>query len=142
MALETKTEKIGRFNYKCTQLGARESGRVFFRLMHLLAPVFDGLDVKNAASLENAIFAGVSKALASAKYEDFEALCDTFAKHSEVEISTDKWPRVADVFEVHFAGAFEEQIQWLIFCVKTNYANFLDVVTAKLKENPTAGKTG
>lgn len=134
MALEAKTERIGRYNYRCMQLGARESGRVFFRLMHLVAPVLKDLNVKDVTSLEGAIMSGIANALVAAKYEDFEELCNSFAKSSEVELTSDQWPKVSAVFETHFAGAFEEQIQWLIFCVKTNYASFLDVVTAKLKE--------
>jgi hypothetical protein len=150
MGLEIKTEKIGEYTYRVTMLGARESGRVFFRLCNMFAPIFDGLDIKTAKGsvkaseeLIPAVFAGMSRGMANLKDADYDFLINAFAKTTEVEYPPerdalgnvrDRVPRLDKVFDEHFAGHFEDQMKWLLFCVEANYSSFLDVIKAKLDE--------
>lgn len=134
MALEVKTERIGDYTYRVTQLGARESGRVFFRLCNIFAPIFDGLDIKGSKDLEAAALGGISRALKTIKAEDFEFLVTAFGKSTEVETSPEVWPRIDKVYEEHFAGRFGDQFRWVAFCINVNYASFLGDIKAKLEE--------
>lgn len=120
--IKEKESRIGEHDYRCSQLGAREATRVFARLCNVLGPMVEGF---KASDTESSILSGIGRVLQSAKADDLEYLCDTFAKTSRVRVGEDKWPLVSDVYESHFAGRFTEQMQWLGFCLQVNYADFL-----------------
>jgi hypothetical protein len=86
--------------------------KVFARLAKTLGPAaVKGLDV--------------AKALESLE-EDFEFLCDTFAKHTAVTGGDygSKAPQLDSIFDAHFVAKYPEMLQWLVFCLEVNFAGF------------------
>lgn len=133
MIEELETE-IGGFKYKLEQLGAKQSTKVFVRLCHMLGPALEGMKGVDEAAL----LSGLGNVLANAKEDDIEYLLDSFAKRCRVRLTEDKWPLVSDVFDVHFARRFGDQMHWLIWCVRGNFGDFLgEIIDAAASKSST-----
>lgn len=68
--------------------------------------------------------------LANPKEETYEEMFDIFAEVSEVKVG-DKWPRLSDVFDVHFSGNYQEMADWVSWCKEVNFKNFTDTATSE-----------
>jgi hypothetical protein len=55
--------------------------------------------------------------------EDVDYVCDTFAKHTSVDMA-DKSPQLSAIFELHFRGKYNALVEWLAFCMEVNFSNF------------------
>lgn len=122
MALEKVTKVIGETEYEVTQLDAIRGRKVMVRLAKAFAPVLAG--GKSADGL-----ARLGEALANISDDDVDFLCDTFAPSTSV-ISTDAQgrrvaPQLSKIFGLHFAGKYDELIQWLYFCLEVNFGSFV-----------------
>lgn len=128
---ETKKKKIGdrEYTYHVTQFGAREGGRVLVRLLKMVGGAV-GEAVKGEAEHFDMTTVGkmIGNLADTVSEEDFDYLCDTFAKASEVSGGEYREPVLLTtdgVFDLHFAGAYVELGQWLLFAVEVNFGSFL-----------------
>ena len=129
---EIKSKQIGQFVYTCQPLTGKKTIKVFVRLCNVLGPVVKGIDVAALAQESEeaaigAIMGGVSEALVSLKDEDLEYLTDMFAANCLVTLEPGKNPTVAQLGEQWwgFKVPFGDWLAWLMFCIQTNYADFL-----------------
>lgn len=128
MALEPCTREIDGVCYTYMPLGAKRGMRLFAQLTQRLggslgAAMAGGGD--KAALGANAI-----GALASQLDPEFvDKLIETFAAQTRVELETDKGRSLKPlepVLDLHFARRTMAQIQWLEFCLESQYSDFLD----------------
>lgn len=124
---KTKEKQIGDrgYVYHVTQFGAREGGRIAIRL----GKIFGGaLGAAIKSDTERDVGDMIAKAFDAVTEQDFDALIDTFAKCSAVSGGDYKGqaPLTAEgLFDLHFAGAYGELVQWLIFAFEVNFGSFL-----------------
>jgi hypothetical protein len=126
---ETKQKQIGDRGhvYHVTQFGARHGGRVLVRLLKMIGGAA-GEALKSEGEFDMQAVGNVVANLAESVSEnDFDFLCDTFAKTTSVEIEGKTIPLTTEgIFDLHFAGAYVELGQWLLFAVEVNFGGFLD----------------
>jgi hypothetical protein len=111
--LETRSKSIDGFEYRVTQLGAKQGRVVFTRLAKVLGQAMADKD-NPIAALASSLDPG-----------DVDYLCDTFAPVTTVNIQG-KEPRLSDIFDMHFAGKYGPLLKWLGFCMEVNFGSFLD----------------
>ena len=116
---QSKTVTIGSDTYTITQLGAKKGRAVAVRLAKLLAPMAEGED------------RGLSAALQNLSDADLEYVCDAFAALTSVKMERGS-PQLDAIFDMHFAGKYGAMVNWLVECVKFNFADFLDELSVKL----------
>jgi len=119
-----ETQVIGDCSYTVTQLTAGAGLPVFSRLLSVLA-------ILNADSFasEEAFLAGVANVLRDPKLsEHLEAFCAAFRGSTQVNLNGNMIALDA-LYDEHFAGKYIELIQWLMFCIKLNFAtSFLEAI--------------
>jgi hypothetical protein len=126
MPVQYESKVIGNFTYTVEQLGALKGRAVFVRLVRLL-----GASVDSMKADANTILA---KAAGSFTEEDMSFFCDEFAKKTRVTLPDNREPLLTDIFDAHFAGAYADMVQWLIFAFKVNFGSFFIVAGAKAAE--------
>lgn len=130
--LESSTRRIGRYEYKVTQLQAIKGRRLLVKLLKALGPAAEALSVSsqdNAGALIGKLTAGLDEALV-------DELCDTFAARSEFQLENGKWMDLAGQFDLHFAGQYGEMAKWLAFAVEVNYGSFLGELMKNAPQSP------
>ena len=131
---KTEAKTIGGYTYQVTQLGAKQGVSVAARLARILSPVIGGVEGKPSGA---ALGSGLKAALAGLDEKDLIALSDAFAALTEVtggEFES-RTPKLAPMFDEHFAGHYGDLVNWLLFCVEVNFASFLDEVGIALPES-------
>lgn len=126
MGLEKKTTQIGEFAYEVTQLGAKDGNRVLMKIAKSVGPLFvlaGGGASLNAAKAAEAV-AGLSE-------DDFAFVVDTLAKKTDVTLQDGKSPSLAVIFDLHFAGRYEDELAWLEFAIEVNFGPFFRGLLAK-----------
>jgi hypothetical protein len=118
--LKRETKTIGEHEYAVTQLDAVKGRRVATRIAKILAPVV------GAGSAETGDMAKALQALvAGMTEEDVDSLCDVFAASTDVQIPGEKRsPKLSAIFALHFAGRYDEMVEWLLFCIEVNFSSF------------------
>lgn len=131
---ETKQKQIGEYLYTCQPLTGKKTIKVFVRLCNVLGPVVKGIDAAALAqeseeAAVGAIMGGVSEALISLKDVDVEYLTDMFASNCLVANPSDVSKNATlSTMGDNWWGAkatFADWLNWLMFCIQTNYADFL-----------------
>jgi len=126
---ETKAKQIGDrgVTYHVTQFGARHGGRVLVRLLKMVGGAA-GEALKSDGDFDMQAVGNVVANLAeSVSEDDFDYLCDTFSKTTAIEVDGKTMPLTTEgLFDLHFAGAYLELGQWLLFAVEANFGSFLD----------------
>jgi len=129
---ETKQKQIGDrgYTYHVNQFGARHGGRVLVRLLKMIGGAAgDAMQGDDVAGFDAALVGKLVSNLAeTAKEEDFDFLCDTFAKASQVSGGefANPVPLSSDgLLDLHFAGCYKELGHWILFAVEVNFGNFL-----------------
>ncbi len=128
---ETIVKTIGDSNYYIAQLGVKEARRIGRRLAKVFA-------VSAEAELKAEKFFEVLTD------EEFDFLCDTFAKSTTVSPADSPimaqtgqpekmWPLMGRM-DAQFSGHLGLLMQWLKACVEVNFGNFLDDLGPELKE--------
>lgn len=97
---KTFTEVIGGHKYKTHQLGGLQGREVMIRFVNAL----------KKGGIENSV-------------EDFNFFCDSFAPVTYVQLG-DKEPVLSSIFDAHFAGMYDDMIDWVKFCLKANFPSF------------------
>lgn len=136
--IETKDKEIGEVVYRVKQFGAKRGRQVLFRVSQMLGPTL--------AQATEGDYAAAFKAFAeTAKLEDFEWLCDTFADGTSVVLKTTNGNEVpqslAKVYDEHFVGRYLEMLEWLVFAFEVNFGGFLEQMgLVALRKNQQAPK--
>jgi hypothetical protein len=126
---ETKERAIGTrgYVYHVTQFGAREGGRVLVRLLKLVGGAA-GEAVQSEDDIDMGTIGKMIANLAESVSEaDFDMLVDTFMKTTHVSGGDYRAPMplaAEGVFDLHFAGAYAELGQWLLFAIEVNFGSF------------------
>lgn len=108
MERESRTLELNGTTYVVTLLGGKKATEVCGRMLDMIS---------KWSSKEDATKELLSK--------DFLYFVDLFAAHTSVTMGT-KSPRLADVYDVHFAGdRMGDMMQWLVFCLLENFGGFL-----------------
>lgn len=131
MAIETKEKRIGATTYRITQLPAKRGRAMLVRFVRLVGPgagAFVGGLGRGKSGFDGAIGLGIADAMhdlcTRINEDDLAALCDEFATYTTVVQSRDVERRLADVFDDHFAGRYDEMISWFRACCEVNFASF------------------
>jgi len=143
---ETKQKQIGDrgYTYHVTQFGARHGGRVLVRLLKILGGAAgEAMQSEGVQGFDPVLIGRLVANLAeTAQEEDFDFLCDTFAKAGQV--SGGQYPNPVPLssdglFDLHFAGAYKELGSFLLFAVEVNFGGFLEETPAM---DPIVGANG
>lgn len=132
---ETKEKQIGTrgFRYHVIQFGAREGGRVLVRLLKMIGgaageamaggdDALDGFDLSTVGKM-------IGNLAETLNESDFDYLVDKFSAVTAVsggEYTAPLQLNTEGVFDLHFAGEYQELGQWLLFCVEVNFGGFLE----------------
>jgi hypothetical protein len=144
MGLKTETRTIGEHEYETTQLGAVAGREALRRLLKMSTTAFSraGSAWKGGGPAENmvAIAQGAMGLVQELEGADLDYFCTLFGKNSTVTIGG-KHPKVADVFDYHFAGNYLEMTLWLAFCAEVNFGGFFKDALTKLNSLVPAQET-
>ncbi len=131
--LKTEERLIGRYVYRVSQLGFTAGRQMLVRLTKALGPVLARMLEGASLATGKLSVSGMSTAsVAGALYElaerlteaDLEYACAVFGMQTVVVIDG-RTPQLDKAFqELHFAGAYDEMIKWLGFCLEVNYSGF------------------
>lgn len=137
MALEKQSRQIGEFSYEVTQFGAKLGNRVLLKVVKSVAPLF--MAAAAAGNLKDIDVNGIASAIAGVSEDDFEWLVEQFAGATDVQIG-EQTPSLKKVLDVHFAGKYLEELEWLAFAIEVNYGPFFQDM--KRKAAARLGKDG
>ena len=120
MGIEKQDKQIGDCTYTVTMLPAKLGNRVLLKLMKSVAPVFAVASGGVAALAAG----GIGPAIQSLSEDDFDWIAQQLAEKTEVNMGGDQSPTLARVFDLHFAGKYMEELEWLEFAIEVNYGPF------------------
>jgi tail assembly chaperone len=110
-------KQIGEHEYDVAMLPAKLGLKTLARLGKTVGPAFAG---------------DLAGAVRSLDPDEILSLAQVFAEHTCVDLGGGRSPQLWQVFDVHFQGKYAALIEWLIFAVETNYADFLSEAGAKV----------
>lgn len=139
MGLDKHEKQIGENLYEVTLLDARTGYRLGLKITKALARgarkggELD--DVKGGETLRVAmlgkVIQGLANAIESLPEEDLTHVIETFAKTTSIRMGENSAPPLSKVFDLHFAGKYDEMLQWIEFCLEVNYGPLVAGVKAK-----------
>jgi hypothetical protein len=126
---------IGGHTYRVSQLGAKSGRIMLLRLIKLVgsgaAAGISSLGSGAAKSIEDLIARGSGDAINELLHRldegEVSSILDELAKHTSVVIVEGKEsrePLLSDVFDIHFAGAYDEMLAWARFALEVNFGSF------------------
>lgn len=134
--LQTQSRQIGEFTYTYTQLPARKGAeglrRLGARISPLVASLAKEVGVGGLEASMPAVIGGLAGIVTSLSEEDLSFFLALFSDSATVEISPGKSPKVGAILDLHFAGKYEELLEFLIGGFTVNYQNFFTAALAKL----------
>lgn len=133
MALDKFPKQIGEHTYEVTTLGAKMGLKVGMRLTKALARGTELEELKaGGITVMGAITKAFAHILIALPEEDFDFIVSTFAQSTVVVLSDEQRPSLAKMFDLQFAGRYEDFIEWLKFCVEVNYGPLVDAWKVRL----------
>ncbi len=120
---KTDSKTIGGLEYRVSQLGAVKGRAVFLRIVKLVGPAIASVVKGGKIDMKNVDLGDLFKRVELTE-EDLTFFCDAFAEKTFVVLPDKKAPRLDHVFDAHFAGKYGDMMQWLVFCVSVNFADF------------------
>lgn len=131
MAIEAKERRIGATMYRITQLPAKRGRAMLVRFVRLFGPgagAFVGGLGRGRSGLDGAVGLGIADAIhdlcTRLNEDDLSVISDQFAEFTVIVQSRDVERRLADVFDDHFAGKYDEMFGWLRACCEVNFSSF------------------
>lgn len=125
MALKVEEKTIGRYRYEVKQLGSKAGNDLLVRLGKVLGAGAALALMGGKASFRDAglAIAGISERLST---EEFEHFCNVLGSSSRVVVN-DRFEDMTPSFrDLHFAGEYMEQMDWLRFALEVNFKSFFD----------------
>lgn len=133
-AYEKKQKQIGEFTYEVTMLGAKIANRVLIKLGKSVGPVFmlAAMGGMNAGRMVEAI-KGLDE-------DDFDWVVLQFALKTDVTLADGRTPNLGNpaLFDMHFAGRYSEEFEWLEFAIEANFGPFFLELWQKAKARAAA----
>jgi len=135
MSLDPETREIAGHTYTFRPLGAKAGMRLFTQLVQRLGGSLGPALVGGVAD-KSAIGAAALSTLATQLDPDFvERMAATFAERTVVRMDAEHGSKdvaLDKVLDLHFGGRVLAQLQWLQFCLETQYADFLGLWNDRL----------
>lgn len=130
MAKKTEKVSIGTTQFTITQIGAVEGRRLYKKLVTALGPLFREAYASNKAegAAETRVLGLVLRALEDLPLDLFEELCESFAAVTVFKTPTMTVPiplNTQGQFDDLFAGDYGALTNWVMTCLKLNFASFL-----------------
>lgn len=126
--LKKETKTIGEHTYEVTQLDAVRGRSVFLRFAKLIAPGAGDVVENTGEETNTRIVKALAKIVQNVSEEDLNVFCDVFSQSTCLQVTGDdgrmRAPKLKETFNLHFAGNYDEMIQWLYFCFEVNFGNF------------------
>lgn len=111
--IASEEKVIGEYTYTVTRLDAVTGIDVLAKLVNVVGPAFKDDE-----------FAAFCKGLSGADLKYFVAKFAAGTTVSGGDIQADKTPSLSDIWPVHFAGEYGRMTEWLVFCLRLNFASF------------------
>jgi len=137
MSLETKSTDIGGVAYQVTQLPAMRGLKLLNRLGRALGPALADLlggaeSLSSIAQMDLGALGVSVRALFDRLTEDeLQFFTATLLENARVTINGQVGP-LMPVFDLHFAGQYENLFRLLWFALETNYGNFSGGLVGRL----------
>ncbi len=130
MGVSVEEKEIGGSTYRVTQLGFKQSRKMWVRLTHIFGAaakeILTGLDAAGADVSMAAIGSSLEAVLLNMEDEDLDHACTVFGACTEVRVAGGEYTSLSLVMDELFAGDLPGMFAWLGFCLKVNYSGFLD----------------
>lgn len=134
MSLDPETREIDGYTYTFRPLGAKAGMRLFAQLVQRLGGTVGPALTGGADKAQ--IGAAALSSLASQLDPDFvDQLINTFAPRTTVRMDADhgsKEVALDKILDLHFGRRLVAQLQWLEFCLETQYSDFLGLLRGQL----------
>lgn len=120
----SKTKEIGNNKYEVFMLPPRVSMSMMVDIGKVMGPALEGMQAGSSDGDDQVLYMKIAGALMGGLDKSvLNNVCDKLAGVTHVNgMPLDK------VFESHFMGKMGELLQWLIFALETQYADFLSVL--------------
>lgn len=129
MAIEKQTKQIGECSYEVTPFGAKIGNRVLLKVIKSIAPIY--FVAAAAGGLKAIGTEGVASALAGVDEDEFEWIVEKFASSTDVIFADGRRPTLHSVYDMHFAGRYLEELDWLEFVIEVNFGPFFQELKRK-----------
>lgn len=136
--LKSETKAIDGINYKVTQLPFGKGKQLLVRIFKLLGPAvgqaIGGVDAAKPTIADiktAAIGAALGEIAGRLSQQDLDFAIDMLAEYTEVQQPNgddggERWTRLKQDMEFHFAGEYVRMFAWLAFALQVNYLGFLN----------------
>lgn len=130
MPREQLEREIGGCIYKVRQLDAVEGSRMLARIHKAVLPALESIDSVDDVKVGKVL----TDLAANVSIADLDYLRDTFARVTEVRLPDGREPILSDAIkgEGHFAGAYDEMLEWLTFCLEVNFGTFFQKLRGRI----------
>jgi hypothetical protein len=130
MAKKTEKVSIGTTQFTITQLGAVEGRRLYKKLVTSLGPLLRDTfaNDKTGGDAETRVIGLVLRGLEDMPLDLFEELCESFSAVTLFKTPAMNMPiplSTQGQFDDLFAGDYGGLTNWVMTCLKMNFANFL-----------------
>lgn len=131
--IATKSKQIGSVTFNVTTFGALEGRTILARLVNMIGPVVRSFksvadDIAEDREVDKAgvMIDAIAEAATNLPPKEFGALCDTFARTTEVQYDDGRALPLAGIFDAHFAANYMEMTMWFAFVLEVNFGNFFE----------------
>lgn len=136
MAIRSEAIEIKGSRYTVTTLRAYEALETALDVAKMVAPAFEGKDpttvkITDLFKMDNdALVAALARIVVGADKAVVRRVLDALARSTQVQAANGASAILEQIFDLHFAGAPEEMLQWAAFALRVNYGNFFDASTS------------
>lgn len=133
--LDTRTKKIGEYEYQVRQLTAPIGRKLLVRLFKVLGPSIsaglsslpddEGKELSLGDLKANALGDAVAILAETITEGELEHVVETLSEATQYSGEPDRWLPLKRDAEFHWAGRFLQMFQWIAFCLEVNYSDFL-----------------
>jgi hypothetical protein len=134
--METRERRIGGVVYRLTLFGTKQGTAMLVRLVKQLGPgagsFILGVGRPQRAEGETAVAAALAQGVGEALHEvalrlndaEIAAMLEEFARMTIVVKSADTELPLIDIYDEHFAGHYDQLLQWARWCLEVNFSSF------------------
>lgn len=133
MSIESQTKQIGDFSYKVRTLGAKVGNRVLLKMSKSV-----GALLLVAGGGRGVTAGAIASALASLSEDDFDWIVMKLSEATDLTLPDGREPCLGGqngaVFDQHFAGRYDAELEWLEFAIEVNFGPFFLELKRKAAE--------
>lgn len=117
---ETQSKQIGASTYYVAPLAATPARHLAAKMMRIAGSGGSGISLTGLNKLD-VIVALIGAIMATASEAEIDAIAEILCTSTMVDpASSGKKIALVDVMETHFAGALEEQVQWMAYAAQVH----------------------